>query len=381
MQTLAAVHPAWWSLAGGALYTGLMMVFNAVWWPSDRDRVATGPRLSVLIPARNEERNIERAVRGALAATPPVHEVIVCDDGSTDATPALLDRLAAEDQRLRVIQGKPLPEGWIGKPHACHQLGEAATGDVLVFVDADVSLSPTATGRIWAALATHEAGLLSMFPRQITRSFGEALTLPMLPVTFAAWFPLLAVRSHPDPRLMTVSGQMMVYTRETYEDIGGYAAIRQEIVDDVAMTVRAKEHGHRVVFTTGDHTATCRMYEGFRDLFEGFSKNLFEGLGESYATLTLAIAAYVGCFVVPYVHLGADLALAGTPSLPALAGVTANVLGRTALALRLRHPWWSVVLHPVAVLIAVAIALNSARWSRAGAVQWRGRTYEARKDR
>lgn len=369
-----------WTLAPLAWAT-TMSVINAVTWPSDAATTSPSRKISLLIPARNEVRNIRRCVTAALSARPPAHEVVVCDDGSTDGTSEILAELAASESRLRVIAGAPLPAGWVGKPHACHQLAQAATGDLLVFIDADVALTSDATARIAGVLHHHDAQVATLFPHQLAPTIGEQIVLPLLPLTFAAWFPLVAIHRHPDPRLMAVSGQIVAFHREAYEDIGGHAAIRREIVDDQAICTRAKDHGHRVVFATAHRTASCRMYDGFADLWSGFSKNLYEGLGESLLALIGVIVLYGLCFLWPFVRLPAELALTGQASTAALVGVGLNLLLRIAIGLRLRQRWWPILLHPVAVAILLAIAINSMRWSRSGDVRWRGRSYPARSAR
>lgn len=360
--------------AGPALWYAAMTAYNLRAWPDDRATAATTPRLSVLIPARNEEQGIAACVRSALAATPAVHEVIVCDDDSTDRTPEILAALAATDPRLRVIRGGALPPGWAGKPHACHQLGQAAAGDVLWFLDADVALSADAPARLADLLDRFDAGLLSLFPRQRMDTAAERWLLPMLPVTFTAWFPIDAMWRHPDDRLSTISGQSMAFTREAYDDLGGYASIRDALVDDVAIARRAKALGHRTVFATGNRTATCRMYDSGAAMWAGFSKNLYPGIGATPAALVGVCATYLGVFVAPYAILAAQIV-----DQAVTAGVGAAVLlhlaARAALARRLGHTVGAVLLHPVAAGFAVAVAINSWRWTTTGRIAWKGRTY------
>ncbi len=369
------------ALLSPTLWAAVMAAINAVSWPSDHAVASELPAVSVLIPARNEEATIRRCVRAALDAQPPVHEVVVCDDHSDDATGAILAELAAADPRLRVIQGRPLPDGWVGKVHACHQLGEAATGEVLMFLDADVTLSPDGPARVIGAMQAHDADLVTMFPHQQVGTFGEAVTLPVLGLTFMAWYPMAAIPRHPDPRLTSVSGQIMAFARAAYDDVGGYAAIPMEIVDDQAIGVRTKSLGHRVLFTTGHRTATCRMYDGFRPLWDGFSKNLYEGLGESPVLLALVVSGYFFTFVLPFVRLPVEWAVLGAPAIGTTIGVALNLGIRGLEAVRLRQPWWPIPFHPFGVLAILAIAINSWRWSRRGTVQWRGRTYAARTER
>ena len=374
----------WLAWAGAALATLalVMTLLNLLLWPrAGRAGQGTRPATSVLVPARDEEATLDALLTSVVSQLGPQDEVIVCDDGSRDRTPEIVAEHRARDARVRLIRGRALPAGWVGKPHACHQLAQAATGDLLVFIDADVALTSDATARISGVLRRHDAQVATLFPHQLAPTAGEQIVLPLLPLTFAAWFPLVAIHRHPDPRLMAVSGQIVAFHRETYEDIGGHASIRREIVDDQAICARAKDHGHRVVFATAHRTASCRMYDGFADLWSGFSKNLYEGLGESLPALVGVFALYGLCFLWPFVRLPAELALTGQASAAALLGVGLNLLIRVAIGLRLRQRWWPILLHPFAVATLLAIAINSMRWSRRGDVRWRGRSYPARSAR
>lgn len=352
-------------------------VVNGWAWPRAREPGEAVGRVSVLVPARNEEATIEACVRAALDQQPPVHEVVVADDHSTDRTGEILARLAATDVRLRVIHPPELPAGWVGKPHACHHLGRAATGDVLLFVDADTRLAPDGVARLHGVFRRYRPKVITAFPRQETGSFVERLMVPILPLTFTSWMPLDLIWKHVDPRLLVVNGQVLAFRREAYEAIGGFEAVKGEIVDDMAICRRAKELDERVIFLDGQDVATCRMYRSGRELWAGFTKNTFEGLGESWLALAFVLTLYLAAFVLPYTRLAAHLVL-DRPLEAALVGVGLNLATRAHLARRLGHGLVSVLLHPVAVLAFVGIALNSAVRTATGRVAWRGRTYDRR---
>jgi chlorobactene glucosyltransferase len=355
-----------------------VVLLNLAVWPRGRPDGRLAGRVSVLVPARNEEATIDGCVRAILGGTQPPDEVLVYDDASTDRTPEILARLAAADARLRVLPGVPLPEGWVGKPHACHRLAAAATGDVLVFVDADTRLSPSALARLGSVMAEYRADVVTAGIRQVTRSFGERLVIPLLHLSYLAWLPLPLVWRTRDPRLLVANGQLVAVQRDAYHALGGWAAARAEVVDDMAFCRAAKRAGLRVVFADGHQMASSRMYRGFREVWDGFSKNLYEGIGGRRAALALVVVLHAWVFLLPYAVLAA--ALLGAISLLAagVAGVVANLLVRAALAVRFRQPGEGVLLHPLSVLVLLAIALNSFRWARGGRIQWRGRVYAAR---
>lgn len=351
-----------------------MTVLNLVTWPRGRPGGVASGRVSVLIPARNEERNIGACVRSVLASRHPVHEVLVYDDGSTDGTRAVLDGIA--DPRLRVLDGVPLPAGWVGKPHACHRLAEAATGDQLLFLDADVVLAPDGIERLAEVTGRWGAGLAFAVPRQLTGSPVEHLVLPLLHLTYTSWLwlPLIPLSSRAS--LLAANGQVVWVGREALARLGGFAAVRTDVVDDMALGRAAKRAGLRVLFVDGAEVASCRMYQSAAEVWRGFSKNVYEGLGSPLG-LGVAIGLYLATFVAPF-GLAAAALLEPAWAWPAAVGVGANLAQRLLLAVRYRHHPLSVLLHPVAVLGLVAIALNSWRWTRSGAVSWAGRTYPER---
>ena len=202
----------------------------------------------------------------------------------------------------------------------------------------------------------------------------ERLVVPLLHVTYTSWLPLALVWASKNPRFLAANGQIVGIRRSALTEIGGFEAIKDQVVDDMALCRRAKEHGHRVVFADGHHMANCRMYDSASQVWEGFSKNIFEGLGESIIALTAVSTLYILAFVAPYVLAMASIWL---PELRPVAVTMLSValLSRIALAIRHKHPVTSVVFHPLGVLVLIAIAWNSMRWSRSGTIHWAGRTY------
>ena len=374
-------------LAAAPLIPLGITMFNLAVWRRGRSNGRMPGTVSVLIPARNEETNIDACLAAAQDSRHPLVEILVYDDASSDATADIVAQRAASDDRIRLLRGADLPRGWAGKSHACHRLAEAARGDVLLFIDADVRLEPDGVARLASAYQDLDAGLVTAVPRQETVTWAERLILPLLHVTYTSWLPLPLIYLSRDPRFLAANGQILSIRRTVYAQVGGFATVKDDVVEDMAFCRRVKSSGFRVVFLDGHHIGRCRMYTSARDVWDGFSKNLYRGLGANVRRLLAAYALYTVCFVVPYIIGAAAIiaALAGSPLPPLFAiaagiGVGANVALRTVLAMHFRQPWSGVVTHPVSVVALMAIGINSLIWHQRGTIRWRGRTYGRQSD-
>ena len=237
------------------------------------------PLVSLLVPARNEEATIGRCLRSLLAQDYPNLEVVVLDDGSTDATASIVR--ATGGGRVRLIAGASLPEGWTGKNWACHQLSQAARGDLLCFVDSDTTLAPGTLSAAAGVLEEEGAGLVSLLPRSSRGSVAGAVLLPMVPHAMFALFPMAMVHSPAYPDVSVAFGPFLLLTREAYEASGGHAARSDSIVDDVEMSRAVKAAGFPVRLANGTDLVETRWYTGVGDIWRGFSKNAYGGVNYS----------------------------------------------------------------------------------------------------
>ncbi len=380
-------------LAVPALLVFGLTAFNAVFWtrgrPLPRAADAAPGGLSVLIPARNEVATVERCVRAADAARGPITEIVVYDDDSTDGTAEVLNCLQAEVPRLRVVRGDALPAGWVGKPYALQRLSDEACTDLLLNVDADVTLREDGVLRMLSLLGRPDevpgglgAAVVTAVPHQHTGSFAERLMIPLLHQSYVAWLPMPLVHLTRDPRVLAANGQLLLIRRSALDAVGGWSGVRSALVDDMALCRAVKSSGRRVVFADGDRIADCRMYDGAAALRSGFAKNFYEGVGGHPLGMLVVMALHLLIFVAPYLALPVALALgAHGVAAAAAVGVAANIGSRLIMAARYGHGLLSVLLHPVAVLAMMAVLVESFRWSRRGDIRWRGRSYPARAQR
>ncbi len=335
------------------------------------------PRVSLLVPARNEAHLIGRTVRQLLAQDVADYEVIVLDDCSSDGTAAVAREAGQGDPRLRVLEGAPLPQGWVGKVWACHQLAQAATGDILVFTDADVNWRPGALAALIARMARTRADLLSVWPTQECHSWAERLTVPLMAAMPAmGYVPIVLVHHTPWALFATANGQCLAFRRSAYFKIGGHAAVRDQIVEDVALARRIKRARLGLRLADGAGLITCRMYQDWPTVRDGFAKNFLVGHGDRLELMTLNVVAHWLIYVWPWLWLLFGWLAPSHPDWPAVPlalaalGVGIRALSAAGTRQRLRDS----ALIPISVLLISLIALRAIWWRlRYHGSIWKGR--------
>lgn len=341
----------------------------------------TGVRVGVCIPARNEEANIGACVRSVLAQDAGGVRVIVADDGSTDATPAILARLAKEDDRVIVVTPPALPEGWNGKQHACWHAGLAGIGagcEWLLFTDADVRFEPDAVRRSLGEAGRLCTAMLSTFPRQITGTLAEAAMVPMMYFLLLGYLPMGRMRRSAAPGYGAGCGQFLLVRSDVYRAFDGHRAFKGTMHDGIRMPRAARAIGHRSDLFDGSDLASVRMYRGWRQTWRGFAKNAFEGVG-SVGLLVFLTLLHVGGHAAAWVLAASGLAMGWSPLIwaPALAACVLQLAQRALIARRVGHAWLSVWLHPVGVTLMTAVQWWSWWLHRTGRRSWRGRVQGA----
>lgn len=331
-------------------------------------RVPEGVLVSILIPARNEAANIADCLEHALGQREAKVEVIVMDDGSTDGTADIVRRFAARDDRVRLVDAPALPEGWSGKMHACARLAEAARGTHLLFIDADVRLDPAAAAALAGHAVKHRLALVSGVPRQRILTWGEGLTVPMINLLLIGYLPGGGRAFTRHPGLAAGCGQMMLFERSAYQAVGGHGAVRSTLHDGLKLTRLLRVQGHRTEIVLGANIARCRMYPDFVESWRGFMKNAREGMATP-------IGLPVWTVMLAGAHLWPFFLLPAWQAAVALAMVFAL---RMAITKRTGEPSWTILLHPIAVAVALAIQWTAlARFLMGRKEGWKGRAYAA----
>ncbi|MGA7158820.1 MAG: glycosyltransferase family 2 protein [Acidobacteriaceae bacterium] len=348
-------------------------------------------RVAVLIPARDEERNIGACLRSVLASRGVELEVVVLDDGSTDGTAQVVRAIALEDARVRLVSGRGLPAGWNGKQHACWLLAQEAGAAVMVFLDADVRLVPDALARCVAEMKVREVVLLSGFPRLVLVGWMERMLLPLIHFVLLGLLPMGRMRKTTKPGYAAGCGQFFVAEREAYFACGGHAAIRETRHDGLRLPRLFREHGLRTDIVDVTELAEVRMYESAGAVWMGLAKNATEGLGAPSRIVPVSLLLGVGQvlpmvaallwvgFLVSSVVVGATMDDPGAAVVVSLLlglAVVAGYLPRLLAVRRFKQPLGSALLHPVGVVMLLAVQWYALVLQVLGRpVAWRARRY------
>lgn len=326
------------------------------------------PKVSLLIPCRNEADNLKVTLPGFLQSDYPHLEVIILDDQSTDHTVAILKASQeAHPGRLSVLSGAPLPAGHNGKNWACQQLAEAATGDILLFCDADVTVGPRAITQTVSTLQHTGASAVTAVPFQRLGSWAERAIVPLvMHVSTLGFVSLRFAFTSSSPLFTVANGQWFAFRRACYEAIGGHKAVKDAIVEDMALARRVKVHGFRVATVLAFEQLSVRMYKDFGSVWEGFSKNLYGLMG--YRPANYAIVFVFACLsmIFPWV-----LALVFGGAWWLLLALL--VLARMELAGLARHPFASIALHPVGTVLLGVLSVDSILRYYQGRLTWKDR--------
>ncbi|RMG21337.1 MAG: glycosyltransferase [Bacteroidetes bacterium] len=326
---------------------------------------AAMPLVSVLIPARNEAHNLPVLFEQLQQLRYPGLEIIVLNDQSEDDTEAVLQRLTARDGRYRYLNGQPLPTGWLGKNWACHQLAREASGQYLLFLDADIAyLHPDMLTYCLPYMQQYQLALLSVFPDQIMGSMAERVVVPIMHYLLLSLLPLPLVFRAASPSLAAANGQFMLFERETYRAFQWHAQLKEVVIEDVGIMRRLKQQGLKGMTLLANGYIRCRMYHSYREGLAGFSKNLLAGFGSVpllllYLSLTLLLWPWLLVYLpLPYflLPLGSLLLLRAAVSR----------LARQSL-------WQNWLLHPLQMGTLCLIAMLSLyqHWRKQST--WKGR--------
>jgi len=319
--------------------------------------------VAVLIPMRNEEINAQDVIQSCLSSTGLADfRVRVLDDASTDGTPLAINSF---DSRIESLQGRPLEKGWLGKPFACSQLSDVSKEDYLVFVDADVRLSPQAISSSIVLMHQLNWDFLSPYPAEEGDTFFMKLVQPLLQWSWLTSVPLRFAESGKRASMVIANGQFFIVKRSAYEAINGHNSVKDEILEDLMIARLLSKRGYKGGVADASAVARCRMYESNNELIRGYTKSLWKAFGGPIGTL-FTVALLIATQILPLLLILAGYQIALLP-------FAAVALTHLLAARRTRSPLISTITHPLAALSLIALIAESYRRHSLGTLEWRGR--------
>lgn len=336
------------------------------------------PELRVIVPARNEADNIEHCLGDLARQTYPdaKYEVLIVDDSSTDDTYQRALQVAAKNPNLHVVRAGPLPEGWLGKPHACWVGAEAARGEWLCFLDADTRLDPDLLKLSVTQAQACGIDLLSLHPQQRMLTFWERLLMPVPFMTLMLLMDAGAIND-PDSRRAMANGQFILVRRGAYDAVGGHQALRSAVLDDVRLAELVKGAGFRIQLLGGGDLIRTRMYRDLRALWQGLARSGSELFGVPLTTAAILNSIVFGFF--PFVFpcwLGVRLIARPELWAPFILAVCGSLLWYTAHAVELRRhkvPLQYLLLLPLSYVLIAVVNTEGVIRRLAGGRIWKDR--------
>jgi chlorobactene glucosyltransferase len=320
------------------------------------------PKVSILVPARDEAHNIRACLDSLLNQDYGNYEIMVLDDHSSDGTAEILCAYEKAHSRVSAFTGAPLPAGWLGKHFACHQLSEKADGDYFLFTDADTIHGPRSVSWAMTNLLHHDADFLSAYPRQKIGSLGEATIVPGMYLITSLFLPVWLFLRSKRPFLSFALGQFVMLRSNVFRAVGGYEKIKGCLVDDISLVRNVKAGGFRTLFLDGKDFVTCRMYHGYREAFRGFAKSLYAALDKSLPRLLGTFVLIAAAIIAPLAILAFNLATEAAPSIRLLSALPVAIffLMWFLSMMDRKLPLYVPFLYPFLFVNLLAIALVSA---------------------
>jgi glycosyltransferase involved in cell wall biosynthesis len=352
------------------VFVSLTNLFTRQWLKNSKEvshitNTGESPFISVLIPARNEEKTIGLLLGDLLVQDYERFEIIVYDDNSDDSTGPVIKRYMSNDSRIKIIKGSALPPGWIGKTHACYQLSLMASGDYLLYLDADVRVKPSLLRNSMVHMYKHNLSLLSLFPRQITVSPGEKITVPLMNWILLGLLPLILTRQSNMASFSAANGQFMLFRADIYHKYGFHERVKGKMVEDIEIFRLMKKLNLRTHTILGNNEISCRMYSDFHEAIAGFSKNVIDFFGGS-GTIAVIFALITTFGFIPVILF--------LPDVHVYLYFYAIVLNRLIISFMSRQsPLYNILLAPLQQVSLILMIISALRKKHRQVLIWKGR--------
>lgn len=356
-----------WLAAGFAMIRWIVALINLVSWPVlPAGKGSSQPLISILVPARNEEKTLPLLRQQLQALTYPALEILILNDQSEDHTEEILEEWASEDERVRVLNGTSLPKGWLGKPWACHQLASEAKGDYFLYLDADIAfVSDQLADALIKEMEVRPTALISAFPGQIMKTVGERIVVPNLHELLLSMLPMFLIRRSPLTALSAANGQCMFFDAQLYRKYQWHQLVRGEIIEDIAIMKTIKRHGQRGNTLIASQLIKCRMYDSLKAGIDGFSKNMLSGFGGSVTGLMVYLGFISLGWGVAVFTIAIHWYVVAMILIISRRIMTSIVAGQSILP--------NLLLHPAQIAVMVYIGARSVIHTYSGTLTWKGR--------
>ncbi len=337
------------------------------------------PLISVMVPARDEAENIGACLDSLIKQDYPNFEILVLDDNSTDATAAIVAGLAAQDGRIKLIQGRPLPEDWAGKPYACHQLSQHARGEWFLFVDADTIHTPDMLRGVLALARQQKVSLLSGFPRQLARSLVQKIGVPVIYFLIIGWAPLWLIHRLKTPRPSVAIGQFLFFASQEYRRIGGHEVVKSRILEDIWMGIEVSRAGGRHIAVDLSSMVSCDMYPTAAAMWRGLVRCVYSIAAITPLMLLVLIGIALFFYIGPFYWLWNGFFMTDASYLwkgIVIFQIALIYFMRWLVDTRFKEPAVSTWLHPLGIIyLFVTVVYSLGRWLFGAGVTWKERVY------
>lgn len=350
------------------LISTIVVVYNFLTAPVVRNsptKIDEFELVSVLIPARNEEKNISSCLNYVLTQDYKNIEVLVLDDQSTDRTREIVSSFSEKHKNIFCFESEPLPPNWTGKNWACHQIALNAKGEYLLFIDADVELTSDAISSALKIMLDNSVKMLSVFPTQRIKSFGEWLIVPLMNWLLLSFLPLRQVYSSRNKSFIAANGQFMLWERETYFSTGGHKQVANAVVEDMELARKAKQQ-NKIITLLGGDVIFCRMYSSFSDAFKGFSKNFYPGFNVNPILFIVFVCFLFFVFAVSSLYAMIDSKYLVALTMIVISRILISIISHQNVLL-------NVFLHPLQMFFMIVIGFNSVLSTKLGYITWKER--------
>lgn len=355
-------------ITGFSLISFLVVLYNFVTNPSVKPKniERSDIKISVLIPARNEENNIAGCLDSVLNQTYKADEIIVIDDFSTDNTFNIIENYSENYSHVKIFKNETLPENWLGKNWACYNLYLKSKNDYLLFLDADVRLENKTLESFAYLINNYNPDLISIFPTQTATTFGEKLIVPLMNWLLLSFLPLKKVYDSKSVSFSAANGQFMFFKKEAYIKIGTHRAVANKIVEDMELVRSIKKNNLKALTLLGGNLVNCRMYGSFKESLNGFTKNFYGGFNINPFAFIFLLLTFVTVFLLPFAFIFFDWNFIYPIIVIIVSRVLISILSKKAVLINL-------ILHIPQMLLMFLIGIRSVYYQYSKKIVWKER--------